>query len=156
MACYLLDTNHLSPLVTSGHRLISKVKHEVEMGAEFAITVPILAEFCPSKNYLRPKKMKENSSIEKALDNLEVFIDERKKYLKLLEDYYGMLEGFDKNHDYCIIAETESTCSETHYDRFRTISKLKVKDSDSIDTGFDSSNDLASFANVSNELETYV
>ena len=45
MACYLLDTNHLSPLVTSGHRLISKVKHEVEMGAEFAITVPILAEF---------------------------------------------------------------------------------------------------------------
>lgn len=44
-ARYLLDTNHLSPLVTLGHRLIKKVEQVGINGAEMAITVPVLAEF---------------------------------------------------------------------------------------------------------------
>lgn len=44
-ARYLLDTNHLSPLVTLGHRLIKKVEQAGINGAEMAITVPVLAEF---------------------------------------------------------------------------------------------------------------
>lgn len=45
MARYLLDTNHLSPLVTVGHRLRNRVLAGLANGDEFAIPVPALAEF---------------------------------------------------------------------------------------------------------------
>jgi predicted nucleic acid-binding protein len=45
MVRYLLDTNHLSPLVTVGHRLRDRVLSSLGSGNEFAIPVPVLAEF---------------------------------------------------------------------------------------------------------------
>ena len=44
MADYLLDTNHLSPLVTVGHSLRSKVLERLQAGDTFDIAVPALTE----------------------------------------------------------------------------------------------------------------
>ncbi len=41
---YLLDTNHISPLVTFGHPLIKKMWKKVDGGDKFAIAVPALTE----------------------------------------------------------------------------------------------------------------
>ena len=44
MVDYLLDTNHLSPLVTPGHALRQRVVMQLEQSDTFAFTVPSLAE----------------------------------------------------------------------------------------------------------------
>ena len=44
MARFLLDTNHLSPLVTPGHRFQSILQHYRNIGDSFHIAVPALAE----------------------------------------------------------------------------------------------------------------
>lgn len=44
MAGYLLDTNHLSPLVTLTHPLRQRVLAELQAGHTFAITAPALTE----------------------------------------------------------------------------------------------------------------
>jgi tRNA(fMet)-specific endonuclease VapC len=44
MVAYLLDTNHASPLVTSGHPLPRRVQERVAAGDTFAICVPVLTE----------------------------------------------------------------------------------------------------------------
>ncbi len=44
MADYLLDTNHLSPLVTLGHPLRQRVLQESDSGSNFAVCVPVIAE----------------------------------------------------------------------------------------------------------------
>ena len=44
MANYLLDTNHLSPLITPGHSLRQQVIIQLRNGDTFAFTVPSLAE----------------------------------------------------------------------------------------------------------------
>jgi predicted nucleic acid-binding protein len=44
MANYLLDTNHVSPLVTLDHFLRERVIQSMDMGNTFAICVPILTE----------------------------------------------------------------------------------------------------------------
>ena len=44
MAIYLLDTNHLSPLVTTEHPLRTKVLHQIQLGDRFAIAAPALTE----------------------------------------------------------------------------------------------------------------
>ena len=45
MTNYLLDTNHLSPLVTPGHSLRAKVFEHVQLGDQFAIAAPAFNEF---------------------------------------------------------------------------------------------------------------
>lgn len=45
MMRYLLDTNHLSPLVTVGHPLRPRILQQMRLGDQFAIAVPALAEF---------------------------------------------------------------------------------------------------------------
>ena len=45
MASYLLDTNHLSPLVTLGHPFRERVLARHSSGDEFSIPVPVLTEF---------------------------------------------------------------------------------------------------------------
>lgn len=45
MMRYLLDTNHLSPLVTVGHPLRPRILQQMRQGDQFAIAVPALAEF---------------------------------------------------------------------------------------------------------------
>lgn len=45
MTRYLLDTNHLSPLVTPGHSLRERVKQQLKQGDTFAIPTPVLSEF---------------------------------------------------------------------------------------------------------------
>jgi tRNA(fMet)-specific endonuclease VapC len=45
VAAYLLDTNHLSPLVTSGHLLRKRVLRQHAQGDQFSIAVPALTEF---------------------------------------------------------------------------------------------------------------
>lgn len=45
MRRYLLDTNHLSPIVTIGHEVRSKIMAGIENGSEFALTAPVLFEF---------------------------------------------------------------------------------------------------------------
>lgn len=44
MADYLLDTNHVSPLVTPGHPLRQRVLQESDSGNDFAVCVPVIAE----------------------------------------------------------------------------------------------------------------
>ncbi len=45
MAHYLLDTNHLSPLVTLSHPLRRRVHASLESGDTFALATPSVAEF---------------------------------------------------------------------------------------------------------------
>ena len=45
MTQYLLDTNHLSPLVTLHHPLRDKVLQQISGGNSFAIAAPALHEF---------------------------------------------------------------------------------------------------------------
>lgn len=45
MSSYLLDTNHLSPLVTIRHPLRDRILDELHSGHSFAATVPVLNEF---------------------------------------------------------------------------------------------------------------
>ena len=45
MADYLLDTNHLSPLITLGHPLRQRILDRLAKGDTFAVAVPALAEF---------------------------------------------------------------------------------------------------------------
>ena len=44
MAIYLLDTNHLSPLVTVNHPLRSKILERIQLGDEFALCTPVITE----------------------------------------------------------------------------------------------------------------
>ena len=44
MAKYLLDTNHASPLVTTGHPLRARFKEHLESGDKFFIAAPALTE----------------------------------------------------------------------------------------------------------------
>lgn len=44
MPAYLLDTNHLSPLVTIGHKLREQVLGQIEEGIQFAVCVPVVTE----------------------------------------------------------------------------------------------------------------
>ena len=44
MAEYLLDTNHVSPLVTLSHPLRSRVLEEIEGGHQFGLCVPVIIE----------------------------------------------------------------------------------------------------------------
>jgi tRNA(fMet)-specific endonuclease VapC len=44
MANFLLDTNHLSPLVTVGHSLRKKILERVQVGDTFDIAAPSLTE----------------------------------------------------------------------------------------------------------------
>lgn len=45
MTNYLLDTNHLSPLVTPGHPLRNKILEATKVGHQFAIAAPAFNEF---------------------------------------------------------------------------------------------------------------
>lgn len=45
MASYLLDTNHLSPVVTVGHTLRHRILSGLDLGDEFFVPAPVLAEF---------------------------------------------------------------------------------------------------------------
>ncbi len=45
MTRYLLDTNHLSPLVTTGHPIRQAVLERLAAGDDFAIPAPVLSEF---------------------------------------------------------------------------------------------------------------
>ena len=45
MSRYLLDTNHLSPLVTTDHPLQAKIFATIQTGDTFAIAAPVLNEF---------------------------------------------------------------------------------------------------------------
>lgn len=45
MTEYLLDTNHISPLVTAGHPLREKILQQIASGTVFAIATPALHEF---------------------------------------------------------------------------------------------------------------
>lgn len=42
---YLIDTNHLSPMITAGHRLRIRILEALEAGDEFYIAVPVISEF---------------------------------------------------------------------------------------------------------------
>ena len=44
MTAYLLDTNHLSPLVTIGHPLRTRVLTQRQAGDQFTLTAPVLNE----------------------------------------------------------------------------------------------------------------
>lgn len=44
MSDYLLDTNHVSPLVTPGHPLRVRVLQQVGAGDTFAICIPVITE----------------------------------------------------------------------------------------------------------------
>lgn len=45
MTHYLLDTNHLSPLITTGHSLRSRVEQQVDNGDTFTVPTIVVSEF---------------------------------------------------------------------------------------------------------------
>lgn len=45
MSSYLLDTNHVSPLVTGGHPLCRQFFQRLRGGDNFGISIPVIAEF---------------------------------------------------------------------------------------------------------------
>ena len=45
MTGYLLDTNHISPLVTPGHPLRAMILAQLQAGDQFSIAAPALHEF---------------------------------------------------------------------------------------------------------------
>lgn len=45
MARHLIDTNHLSPVVTPTHQLRARILNALEQGHEFFITIEVLTEF---------------------------------------------------------------------------------------------------------------
>ncbi len=45
MTEYLLDTNHISPIVTVGHPLRERIQTRIRQGDTFSIAVPALSEF---------------------------------------------------------------------------------------------------------------
>ena len=45
MTRYLLDTNHLSPLITIGHSLRSRVEQQVDKGNTFTVPTIVVSEF---------------------------------------------------------------------------------------------------------------
>ncbi len=44
MSNYLLDTNHVSPLLTPGHPLRLRVLQQMEQGDSFGICIPVITE----------------------------------------------------------------------------------------------------------------
>lgn len=44
MSTYLLDTNHLSPMVTLSHSLRRRVLAQIELGDQFVTCVPVVTE----------------------------------------------------------------------------------------------------------------
>lgn len=56
MTNYLLDTNHLSPLVTPGHSLRQRVMIQLEQSDTFAFTIPSLAELIYGIGIIRRAK----------------------------------------------------------------------------------------------------
>lgn len=153
---------HIMRLKASLKRLPCQAakKRSSEKSKKHKHEVPILTEFYPRDYSLlcspeqQSKKAKTTSKkekdIEKALVKFDVFIDERKNYIKLLEEYLDLLENMDvtkETEETTIInlevdehyaeSETESDFNET--DHTYAIARLQVKDSDSNDTGFNSS-----------------
>lgn len=61
MTHYLLDTNHLSPIVTTTHQLRHRIIERQQKGDTFAIPAPVLSEFLYGI-YLLPRR-KENQQI---------------------------------------------------------------------------------------------
>lgn len=51
MTTYLLDTNHLSPLVTIGHPLRARLLVERQAGHQFALPAPILNSIRQSASF---------------------------------------------------------------------------------------------------------
>ncbi len=53
---YLLDTNHISPLVTLRHPLRERILYRIHQGDTFAITIPVLTEMLYGISLLRRAK----------------------------------------------------------------------------------------------------
>lgn len=65
-----------------------------------------------SEQYNRPKTHKSDKSLKKALIRFDRHIEERKRYIRLLEDYLSMLESlerFDRNEGQLIVYDSDST-----------------------------------------------
>ena len=72
MTEYLLDTNHISPLVTHGHPLRLRILAQLQAGDQFSIATPALHEFLFGI-----------TSIPRATENLQTWVS-----LKGLFKYY--------------------------------------------------------------------
>lgn len=77
MTIYLLDTNHLSPLVTLHHPLRLKILTNLQMGHTFAIPSPALGEFIFGIGVLP-----------RAKQNLQIWEQLRDSFI-----YYGLDEA---------------------------------------------------------------
>jgi tRNA(fMet)-specific endonuclease VapC len=73
MADYLLDTNHLSPLVTPSHPLRHRVLAALEAGHTFAITVPALVEMLFGVGVL-PRAEQNQAEWQRLRPNFECYI----------------------------------------------------------------------------------
>ncbi len=73
MTDYLLDTNHLSPLVTLNHPLRHQVLAALPVGHTFAITVPVLVEMLFGIGLL-PRAEKNQAEWQRLRPDFECYI----------------------------------------------------------------------------------
>lgn len=73
MADYLLDTNHLSPLVTLNHPLRHRILAALQAGHTFAITVPALVEMLFGIGVL-PRAEQNQAEWQRLRPNFECYI----------------------------------------------------------------------------------
>jgi tRNA(fMet)-specific endonuclease VapC len=73
IADYLLDTNHLSPLVTLNHPLRQQVLEALQAGHTFAITVPALVEMLFGIGVL-PRAEQNQAQWQRLRPNFECYI----------------------------------------------------------------------------------
>jgi tRNA(fMet)-specific endonuclease VapC len=73
MAEYLLDTNHLSPLVTLNHPLRHRILAALQAGHTFAITVPALVEMLFGIGVL-PRAEQNQAEWQRLRPNFECYI----------------------------------------------------------------------------------
>jgi tRNA(fMet)-specific endonuclease VapC len=73
MTYYLLDTNHLSPLVTEGHPLREKILERLQNGDVFAVPAIALSEFLFGISIL--PRAKQNQRAWSLLSNNFIYYD---------------------------------------------------------------------------------
>jgi len=69
---FLLDTNHISPLVTIGHPLRKSVLDHLRIGAQFSIAAPALNEFLFGISIL-PRAIQNLKEWERLKDDFKIY-----------------------------------------------------------------------------------
>lgn len=84
MSNYLLDTNHLSPLVTPGHPLRQRFFQRLRAGDNFGISIPVITEFLFGIG-LTPRVMQNRQEWERLRALFTVYVPNEKDSISAAE-----------------------------------------------------------------------